>query len=174
MKRTLIAIFLVAALAGCAGPQGTKRSGLTDEQRRAFDVRVREWQERAAQPTPLAWVEGARWEFSFPEYETKRKKGSESHDIVVMVTNEPAVTCVSGEWRQLKVLDDRSGITRNPAYSVEGRNLKVLLSTGLCDVYDDLIGELVEDRFLGKRAFSHLLGGEDSGVATGHRITDRE
>ena len=116
----------------------------------------------AAQPGPKSWRADASWTFTL-----LNKKGAIVNSLDFQVTAEPANTCSSGEWKKLRVVRQSTLMTHNPAYSIEGRNLQILLSTALCDSYDELSGELDEHGFVGVHRFSGMRGGEEYGKVLG-------
>ncbi len=116
----------------------------------------------AAERTPSIWQAGSTWELEV--YDSKDQVAT---SISFKITDEPADTCMSGDWKKLLTLRENKPTTRNPAYMLAGRNLSILLSTGLCDAYDELQGELDARGFEGRRVLSGLFGGADQGKALG-------
>jgi hypothetical protein len=120
----------------------------------------------AAQPTPSEWRAGSEWSFTSPQFGSRR-----SSIFRFRVTDEPASACLGGTWHRLINLDSSAA---TPAYSLDGRSLTILLSTGLCDAYDTLSGELSGGTFTGTRnQKSMFCSGEAKGV-TGRAITATE
>jgi len=72
---------------------------------------------------------------------------------------------VSGDWKKLEVV--RGQALHGPAYTVEGRNLTILLSTAMCDAYPEYSGALSDTGFTGRHHFDHLLGAEEYGKVYG-------
>lgn len=131
---------------------------------RKFLLEQSRWEKRAAEPTPSAWGTGKIWDFDLyrgrSQWETR---------LTFEITDEPTDPCLGGTWKKLRLLGGPERMAPSPAYSVEGRNLQILLSTGLCDAYSTLNGVLDDDRFLGKHEHSgmwtHTLHGRVTGRA---------
>src|SRR6185437_12765430 len=68
--------------------------------------------------------------------------GHQVRQLSFVLTNEPAQTCISGDWKKAKVAKDVTGYTHNPAYTLENGILEVLLVNQVCDSYDSYVGEL--------------------------------
>jgi len=132
-----------------------------------FAARMAQYEKLSAQPTPASWGANSNWVFDLYD-----AKGRPDGSISFRVTDETADTCLGGDWKRLVVLQESNSSTRNPAYSIQGRNLQILLSTELCDAYDQLLGVLDERGFVGKHEFSHLLGGEEFGRVVGRPLLD--
>jgi len=133
----------------------------------AFIAETAAFDRRSAEPTPAAWHTGAIWDFVLYRGRWKRDDA-----LSFQLTDEPADTCIGGEWKQLRVISDPSQSTRSPAYLVEGRNLSILLSTGVCDAYNQLNGVLDARGFLGKHEASGLMHGALHGRVTGKPRVD--
>ena len=79
------------------------------------------------------------------------------------LTENPAKTCISGDWKEAKVLGDEGHYTRSPAYTLDGDRLEVLLVNTLCDSYDSYTGNISGGAFSGEHvayglSFSKNLG----------------
>lgn len=121
------------------------------------------WRQLAAQPTPSSWQVGAQWEFNL-----YRGRWQSDGQVVFEVTNEPAISCIGGRWKKLRLLSEsKPRLASSPAYLAEGRTLQIELTTGLCDAYNTLTGELDEDAFLGKHESFGLMHYALYGRATG-------
>ena len=81
--------------------------------------------------------------------------GKSARTLRLMLSATPAETCIAGEWKAARVIDDPSGYTRRPAYKIEGDHLEVLLVNELCDSYDSYAGTLSGSSFTGE----HVLYG---------------
>jgi len=145
-------LLLSFGVAGCAA-QGRPQS--------VEDLSSR-FKKLAGETTPAAWHPGATWSFIALD-----KNGGIESAFVFEVTDRVASTCSGGEWKQLQVIaGDRKRLSQ-PAYSIQGRNLLILLSTALCDAEPGFRGELSDAGFTGRSEFSHLLGLDEYGKAYG-------
>lgn len=99
-----------------------------------------------SEPTPADWKVGSVWSFV-----QLSEDGSPILDVTLRVTNKPATTCSSGDWRELELVDGQVGdgsAQLNQAYSVSGRLLTIDL-TGWCDV-GEIQGALTNSWFVGQ------------------------
>jgi hypothetical protein len=142
------------------------RQGSPDTIDPAIAAQFARYQQLAAEPTPASWHPGAVWDFVVYDGRGKVEK-----QLRFQVTGDSASTCLSGEWKRLVPVGGAASATSDPAYLLEGRNLLILLSTGLCDGYDELKGELSGLSFEGRHVSSGLLGGTDHGKVTGKAAT---
>jgi hypothetical protein len=149
--RILAALCLIAT--GCASHPA--------QQMRQAKEEAATWQQLSAEPTPTSWAPGSRWRFTVADI------GKPSRDVTFVVTDEPAETCISGTWKRLNISGDSALRLDQPAYSVSGRNLQILLSTDLCDAYNMLVGALQDGSFSGAHRFTGLGGSHDFGTVTG-------
>jgi hypothetical protein len=83
--------------------------------------------------------------------------------LVFGLTDIPVHTCLGGDWKRARVLQDATGYTTDPAYSLHQGKLEILLVNGVCDAYDSYVGVLENGRFTGKHVgygmqFSKMLG----------------
>jgi hypothetical protein len=135
MKR-LSAITAILLLAGCAA-------------RDVGSIQPRSLGENGilmSEPTPSNWEIGSEW--NFVKY---GKDGVAVLDVTFRVTDNPARTCSSGDWRELDIVDGQIGtgsIQLKQSYSVSGRLLTIDL-TGWCDV-GAIQGALSEESFAGQ------------------------
>jgi len=103
-----------------------------------------------------------------------QKSGGLSQSIVFRVSDEPIHTCVSGDWKRLEVVRAPDKLTLNPAYSVQGRNVEILLSTGLCDSYNEFVGELSDQGFSGVHRYSGLRASQEYGKVFGTEAAPKQ
>lgn len=166
MKTAAILVAAACLTAACR-PSVLAADGIRKDQPAQTDqavaARFERYDKLASEPTPPTWRPGARWQF-----EAYDSRGKMEAKFDFEVTDEPADTCVSGKWKQLVALDGTKSTTHRPAYLLEGRNLSVLLSTALCDAYDEFRGELSADGFSGRHESSGLFGGKDHGKVVGN------
>ena len=73
---------------------------------------------------------------------------------------------MSGNWKKLEVIDGGETM-KGPAYIVEGRNLVILLSNTMCDVYPEYSGVLSDAGFVGRHHMDHMMGSEEYGKVYG-------
>lgn len=121
----------------------------------------------ATQAAPPAWKAGSKWAFTAND-----AKGHLERSVVFRITDEPAQTCISGQWKRLEVVSEDAPFTRHPAYSLEGRNLSILLTNELCDAYYEFNGELDERGFSGRHETSFPGGGRTYGSVIGEPVHD--
>ena len=159
MHRTLPWLLLLSfGMTGCAsqGQPSEKRSA------QAIDASVSHHEQLAKEATPAAWHPGAKWSFV-----STNKDGGIENAFVFEVTDRVAITCSSGDWKQLEIVAGDRDRLSHPAYLLNGRNLLLLLSTALCDAEPGFRGELSDTGFTGRDEFSHLLGTETYGKVYG-------
>ncbi len=89
--------------------------------------------------------------------------GHQVRQLSFIFTNEPAQTCIAGDWKKAEVIEGAAGYTHNPAYTLENGRLEVLLVNQVCDSYDSYVGKLSNGQFHGEHVayglgFSKTLG----------------
>lgn len=126
-------------------------SGLTANQVKLFKAQNKTYEALAAQPTPSSWHPGATWGFRIGD-----EKLGTSSTTSLQVTDEPAKTCMSGEWKSLHVVKESAAVMHEPAYLIEGRNLRILVWNLGCDRYDMLTGTIDDVGFVGSRNLNGL------------------
>jgi hypothetical protein len=77
-------------------------------------------------------------------------KGQPVRRIAVALTDEPAESCLGGEWKKVRVIADDANGTAKPVYREDNGKLEVLLVNTMCDAYDSYIGTLRGGRFSGE------------------------
>lgn len=87
--------------------------------------------------------------------------------LKIGLTDAPAKTCLSGDWRAAKVLEDPARYTRKPAYELQGKNLELLLVNGVCDGYDSYVGKLEGTAFKGEHVAYGLGHNRTLGAVSG-------
>ena len=113
-----------------------------------------------SEPVP-AQVTG-RWQFRVAGKDVAREP-------IVALTNEPAKTCLSGEWFKVVVLSPGGLAFSQPAYTYSNGRLELLLSSELCDAYTSLVGSVSGGRFSGTHVSYGLFGSTEHGKVTGVR-----
>ncbi|WP_146096944.1 hypothetical protein [Xanthomonas arboricola] len=98
---------------------------------------------------------------------TESVDGRKVRTLEVCLTDLPADTCLSGDWKVAKVLKDSARGTDNPAYIRRGDTLELLLFTGICDSYDAYVGKLEETSFHGEHVNYGLFHNKALGVVSG-------
>jgi len=76
--------------------------------------------------------------------------GQQIRQLSFALTNEPAKTCIEGNWRVAELVKGRYEQMHDPAYELKNGNLEVLLDNFACDAYDSYIGTLSGGQFHGK------------------------
>lgn len=112
----------------------------------------------ASEPVPIE-VPG-QWRFEVTEKDGVRNP-------VIVLTKEPADTCLSGEWLKAVVVSPSGLSFSKPAYSYSNGRLELLLSSELCGAYSSLIGTVAGHHFDGTYVSYGLFGGTEHGKVTG-------
>ncbi|KMM75015.1 hypothetical protein ACP93_13620 [Xanthomonas sp. NCPPB 1128] len=76
--------------------------------------------------------------------------GKEVRKLTFELTDQPAKTCIAGEWKQARVVSDAGRYTESPAYTMEDGKLEVLLVNTVCDGYDSYVGAITGTTFSGE------------------------
>ena len=89
--------------------------------------------------------------------------GQDIRELTFALTDRPAKTCISGDWKEAAVLKDANRYTRSPAYTLANGKLEVLLINTMCDAYDSYSGTITGNKFSGDHvayglSFSKTLG----------------
>ena len=95
--------------------------------------------------------------------------GESVRTLRLELTAESADTCISGDWRKIKVVSDPARYTRNPAYVLSENRLEILLNTGLCDAYDSYIFDKDSSIGRGEHVAYGMLGGKTMGRVVAYR-----
>src|SRR5690606_9008173 len=82
------------------------------------------------------------WDFSVTGKEGTNK-------LTFRLTEEPADTCISGDWFRAKVTSAGGFKLSDPAYTYSGGRLEVLLTNGICDSYTSFVGKVSGGQFSG-------------------------
>lgn len=133
-------ITLISLILLCAGCAATRPGNPI------HDRPIEENEHLISEPTPSEWKAGSVW--TFVQY---GDDGSTALDVTFRVTDKPAQTCSSGDWRELELVKGRiadGSVRFRQAYSVSGR-LLTLDMTGWCDL-GKIQGALSEGSFLGQ------------------------
>ena len=115
-----------------------------------------------AKPEPAPALVAGQWQFHVMGKDAVREP-------VVMLTQEPANTCLSGEWFKAVVVEPGGLSFSKPAYSYSDGRLELLLSSELCDAYTSLVGSVSGNRFSGAHVSYGLFGSTEHGKVTGAR-----
>jgi len=153
VKLVLTWLACIVALAGCT------------REDMSFSARAQRYQHLSEQQSPATWVTGSRWTFIASD-----KKGAIAGSIVFRVTDEPVKVCIAGNWKKLEIVGNSSLPAHAPAYLLGGRTLEVLLSSDLCDSYDEFSGDLSDKGFTGTHENSGMFGGQTYGRVYGISI----
>jgi len=109
-----------------------------------------------------AWSPNSVWQFDLFDDDDYVYKTA-----TFRITDEPAKSCLSGDWKRLIAVSDTAEFAYRPAYLVEGRKLTILIWTDICDLYDKIEGELSGSSFIGKLASDGVFGAYDLGKVVG-------
>jgi hypothetical protein len=93
--------------------------------------------------------------------------GKVVRNLRVQLTDSPADTCISGDWKKVKVISDSSSSTRVPAYTWHDDKLEVLLVNMVCDGYDSYIGTVADGIFQGEHVTYGLGFNKTLGTVSG-------
>lgn len=85
--------------------------------------------------------------------------GTVVRELRFELTDQPAKTCLVGDWKVASALVDASSYTHNSAYAWRDGNLEILLVNRFCDSYDSYVGRIEGGSFVGE----HVLYGRGSG-----------
>ena len=143
--RELATFVLILLFAGCVGRHSTSIQPRSLEGNRLL----------MSEPTPSDWKVGSVW--NFVQFGTN---GVAVLDVTFRVTDRPAETCSSGDWRELELIDGQIGngsAQVRQAYGVSGRLLTLDL-TGWCDV-GEIQGALQGASFEGQTTGGPFTGG---------------
>lgn len=144
--RTLAIITSVLLLTGCASDGSSFIPPRTMEENGQL----------MSEPTPSEWKAGSVWNFV-----QHNQDGEVVLDVTFRITDVPAETCSSGDWRVLELVNGKIGdgsIPLKHAYSVSGRLLTLDL-TGWCDV-GEIQGALTNGSFTGQTTGGAFTGGK--------------
>jgi hypothetical protein len=97
--------------------------------------------------------------------------GQGVRELTFELTNGPASTCISGNWREARVLADSAHYAKRPAYRFEKGSLEVLLVNTKCDVYDSYVGSVADGEFAGEHVVYGLGSATRLGRVTGKFFT---
>ena len=93
--------------------------------------------------------------------------GRKVRQLQVGLTAAPAKTCIAGDWKVVEVIRDEAGYTKNPAYTLVGGKLEVLLINSFCDSYNSYIGTLSGSSFSGEHVIYGLGTSKNLGSVSG-------
>lgn len=93
--------------------------------------------------------------------------GKDVRELKFELSDRPARTCISGDWKQATVLSDADGYTRNPAYIMANDKLEILLVNTLCDAYDSYSGTITDSKFSGEHVAYGLFFNKTLGKVSG-------
>lgn len=126
----------------------------------------------SGEATPASWNK-SDWVFVAVDKERKVIRS-----MTVRFTDEPAETCIGGDWKKIEILGDtketRPTSLAEPAYLLDGRALTVGLSANLCDNYEEFQGELSDKGFTGKHHATGLGFYETYGTVFGARVISND
>ena len=156
MKTVFAALLLALAFQGCSTAQ------------------PRDWEVRSSAPTPDLWAVGSTWTLVLLD-----QTDAIVSTLTVRFSDQPAETCLGGEWKQLQVISelppnparDAHFGHATPAYLVKGAALMIELNGGVfCDNYHILRGQLTSVGVFGRHDSEYLSGAEYLGKFYGAPI----
>jgi hypothetical protein len=113
----------------------------------------------------LVAMHGQEWHF----VETD-DSGKAVRTLSVVLSDQPADTCIGGDWKAIRVISDPSRYTRQPAYVLTDGRLEILLVNGLCDAYDSYIFDESAETGVGLHRAYGMFGGNSLGRVVAHRM----
>ena len=151
--KNIATILAVAALASCASHKPS------------------EYERLSAMPAPASWTTNSVWTFAILD-----KKQSLIQSMTVRLTDKKGESCSSGDWRHVEILSQQPpphpqflGI---PAYELRGRVFLMNLTANVCDMDNDLRGDLTETGIAGTYCAGSFLGGECIGSFYGVQVLE--
>ena len=119
-------------------------------------------QEAKSAKSLKGWKPGDIWSIILLD-----REGNIVRSLVIRITEEPATSCMGGEWKRLKVLADSPApdlaYKGQPAYEITQRELNIDLSIDVCDGYYPLHGQLTPLGIQGTHGTLGLAGGNTLG-----------
>jgi hypothetical protein len=125
-----------------------------------------------SQKAPASWS-STPWVFVAAD-----PNGKPVRSVTVQFTNQPANSCIRGDWRKITVLSQLplsqppGNVTPEPAYLVEGSALTINFTANHCDVYTEMQGQLTPVGFSGKYFFLGLKRTKYLGFAYGAPVRE--
>jgi hypothetical protein len=90
--------------------------------------------------------------------------------VTVRVQDDKARSCMSGDWKRLERVSGSYDGLSEPAYTLSGNHLTILLASDICDGYDQLDGKLEHGRFSARHSVFGIQGGDDLGQAVAVQV----
>lgn len=119
----------------------------------------------ASAHAPVSWEVGSVWRMTIKDTAEKSPR-----EITFEVESSPAKSCLSGDWKKLKVLTSSYRGVSEPAWSLKGRSVSVLITSDICDAYDEVSGKVSNGRFSGPHSQFGLGGSTAIGTVHAVRI----
>lgn len=119
----------------------------------------------ARNPDSGNWEVGSVWRLTLTENAQKR-----SREITFEVESIPANSCLGGDWKKLKILTSNYAGVSEPAWSLRGNSVRVLIASDICDAYDQVQGSISNGRFGGPHTEFGIGGSIIIGTASAVRI----
>ncbi|MCW0436144.1 hypothetical protein NB723_001108 [Xanthomonas sacchari] len=98
----------------------------------------------------MVWNAQARHRDPTIAFVESNDSGKQVRRLTLELTDKPAKTCISGEWKQAHVVTDAGRYTQAPAYTMADGQLEVLLVNTVCDEYDSYVGTINDTTFSGE------------------------
>lgn len=93
--------------------------------------------------------------------------GQQVRHLSFVLTQKRANTCIAGNWKRAKPVNDTSAYTKDPAYRLDQGKLEILLVNQVCDSYNSYVGELSDRQFHGEHVVYGLDFNRTLGNVTG-------
>ena len=111
------------------------------------------------------WSDGSVWRFTIDDGEDRPVQV-----VSLRVATDEANSCLGGDWKRLEVVDGAYDGLSEPAYEIEGTRLTVLLSSNICDNYDQLQGTVEGGLYRARHSAFGLGSGRTLGTGVAVRV----
>jgi len=111
------------------------------------------------------WEVGSVWRLTIVDAAERAPR-----EITFEVQSMAAHSCLGGDWKKLKVLKSNYKGVSEPAWSLEGNSVRVLIASDICDAYDNVSGILSKGSFSGSHSVFGIGGSTTLGTASAVRI----
>jgi hypothetical protein len=116
-------------------------------------------------PVLESWEVGSVWRLTIVDVAEKAPR-----EITFEVESKTAHSCLAGDWKKLKILKSNYKGVSEPAWSLEGNSVSVLIASDICDGYDQVTGTISKGRFSGRHSQFGISGSTTIGTASAVRI----
>lgn len=100
----------------------------------------------STQATP-DWTVGSKWRITVQDDAQKAPQV-----LTVRVLADRANSCLGGDWKRLELVSGSYKGLSEPAYTIDGDHLVILLRSNVCDSYDQLDGTLKNGKYTARHS----------------------